>query len=41
MSLVVHGDDFTAPGSEANLKLCEGATARAFEIKLKGRLGPS
>ena len=37
--VVVHGDDFTALGNDRGLDLYEAAMGKAFEIKLKGRLG--
>ena len=40
VSLVVHGDDFTALGTDKALQLFEDGMAAAFEIKCKGRLGP-
>ena len=39
ISLVVHGDDFTALGPRKSLLWYEAALAESFEIKLKGRLG--
>ena len=40
VSLVVHGDDFTALGTEASLQKFECGMQDAFEVKLKGKLGP-
>ena len=39
ISLVVHGDDFTALGCDSSLDKWEKAMADKFEIKLKGRIG--
>ena len=39
ISVVVHGDDFTALGTDASLQKYEDSMKAAFEIKLKGRLG--
>ena len=39
MSIVVHGDDFTALGTDASLDLYETGLAKYFELKIKGRLG--
>ena len=39
MSIVVHGDDFTALGDKANLDRYEKELAKAFELKIRGRLG--
>jgi hypothetical protein len=39
ISVVVHGDDFTALGTDENLDLYEKGLARHFEFKIKGRLG--
>ena len=40
VSVVVHGDDFTALWNGRVLSLYEKAMADSFEIKLKGGLGP-
>ena len=39
VSMVVHGNDFTALGTAAGLDMYEAAMAAALEVKLKGRLG--
>jgi hypothetical protein len=39
VSVVVHGDDFTALGTPEGLDLYESGMCKAFECKLKGRLG--
>ena len=39
VSVVVHGDDFTALGSPEGLDKFEKGMADTFECKLKGRLG--
>ena len=39
VAVVVHGDDFTALGTQESLNPCEKAMSSAFEVKLKGRLG--
>ena len=39
VSVVVHGDDFTALGTDASLELYEKGLASSFECKYKGRLG--
>ena len=39
ISLVVHGDDFTALGTDAALDLYERAMVAKFEVDLRGRLG--
>ena len=39
LACVVHGDDFTCLGTDDSLDLYESAMKRAFDIKLKGRLG--
>ena len=39
VSVVVHGDDFTALGTSAGLDLFEKGMTDTFECKLKGRLG--
>ena len=36
---MVHGDDFTALGTDAMLNKCEQALAKCCEIKLRGRTG--
>ena len=38
--LVVHGDDFTALGYEADLDWYNKVLTQKFEAKVKGRLGP-
>ena len=38
--LVVHGDDFTALGSDDGLDKYEKGMLRAFECDIRGRLGP-
>ena len=40
MSIVVHGDDFTALGESADLDWYERALAEFFELKLRARVGP-
>ena len=40
VSVVVHGDDFTALGTSEGLGRYEQGMAAAFDCKLKGRLGP-
>ena len=40
VSIVVHGDDFTALGNDDGLSKWEAGMAKAFEVKLQGRLGP-
>ena len=40
VSLVVHGDDFTALGTDPSLQKFEDGMAKFFEVKLKGRIGP-
>ena len=37
--MVVHGNDFTALGTDSNLDWYEKEMARHFEIKIRGRLG--
>ena len=37
--MVVHGDDFTALGTDEDLNWYEGKLHEAFEIKIRGRLG--
>ena len=39
VSVVVHGDDFTALGKAEGLTKYEDGMAKTFECKLKGRLG--
>ena len=39
ISVVVHGDDFTALGDDDTLDWYEGEMAKHFEIKIRGRLG--
>ena len=39
ISVVVHGDDFTALGTDEALDLYEAGMKKAFEIKIRGRLG--
>ena len=39
LSVVVHGDDFTALGSDKNLDWYEAKLAESFELKIRGRLG--
>ena len=39
VAVVVHGDDFTALGTDHGLNLYEQGLAKCFECKLKGRLG--
>ena len=39
VSVVVHGDDFTALGTPTGLNLYEAGMQKVFECKLKGRLG--
>ena len=36
---VVHGDDFTLLGTKEQLDWCEAEMAKAFELKLRGRMG--
>ena len=36
---VVHGDDFTTPGTDTELNWFENMLAKAFEVKVRGRLG--
>ena len=36
---MVHGDDSTALGTDESLDLYEGGLAKAFETKVRGRLG--
>ena len=40
VSLVVHGDDFTALGTTKGVENFEEGMQKAFEVKLRGRLGP-
>ena len=39
VSIVVHGDDFTALGEKSSLDKYERELAKAFELKIRGRLG--
>ena len=39
VSVVVHGDDFTALGTPGSLSKFEAGMEKSFECKLKGRLG--
>ena len=39
MSVVVHGDDFTALGARGDLLYLEDGLSKVFEIKIKGHLG--
>ena len=39
ISIVVHGDDFTALGTDADLDWYESALQKSSEIKIRGRLG--
>ena len=39
ISIVVHGDDFTALGLDADLDYYETELAKNFELKIRGRLG--
>ena len=39
ISVVVHGDDFTALGLKADLDWYESSLAQHFELKIRGRLG--
>ena len=39
LSCVVHGDDFTCLGVSSSLDLYEAEMKRAFDVKLKGRIG--
>ena len=39
ISVVVHGDDFTAMGLDADLDYYETELAKNFELKIRGRLG--
>ena len=39
VSVVVHGDDFTALGTDESLDLYEAGLQKAFECKIRGRLG--
>ena len=36
---MVHGDDFTALGTDESLNLYEAGLQKAFECKIRGRLG--
>ena len=40
MTIVVHGDDFNALGTSADLDWYEKCLADNFEIKVRGRMGP-
>ena len=39
VSVVVHGDDFTALGTDESLNLYEAGLQRSFDCKIRGRLG--
>ena len=39
ISVVVHGDDFTALGTDADLDFYETRLAEHFELKIRGRIG--
>ena len=39
VSVVVHGDDFTALGTDDSLDLYEAGLLKCFDLKLRGRLG--
>ena len=39
LSIVVHGDDFTALGTDPELDWYEKELAKHFELKIRGRLG--
>ena len=39
MSVVVHGDDFTALGVDEDLNWYEKSLAKYFELKIRGRIG--
>ena len=39
LHVVVHGDDFTALGTDKSLDLSEKALAQRFDLRLRGRLG--
>ena len=39
ISIVIHGDDFTALGTDDDLDWYEGKLKESFEIKVRGRLG--
>ena len=39
--IVVHGDDFTVLGPEAQLNWFREQIAKRFEVKFRGRLGPA
>ena len=39
ISIVVHGDDFTALGLDVDLNRYEAELQKLFEIKIRGRLG--
>ena len=40
VSMVVHGDDFTAPGPDDELTKLEAKMREWYEVKTRGRLGP-
>ena len=40
VSLVVHGDDFTFTGEDADLDWAEGLMKQWYEVKVRARLGP-
>ena len=40
MWCVVHGDDFTFTGYDADLDFIESVMKDAYEVKVRGRLGP-
>ena len=37
--MIVHGDDFTALGADQGLNMYEAGMMKAFDIKLRGRIG--
>ena len=39
LSIVIHGDDFTTLGTDANIDWYEAELQKHFEIKIRGRLG--
>ena len=39
IALVVHGDDFTALGTDSALNAYERGMVKAFDVELRGRLG--
>ena len=39
ISIVVHGDDFTALGVDSDLDWYESELAKHFELKIRGRIG--